>query len=93
MRIFLGSERAQHRAERVFVWSIEQVRDPSRRYEIFLMRDLPGFRDRRWTTGFTNYRFAIPHFCAGRARALATDCCPGGRLICGVVQIATKFDE
>ena len=34
VRIFLGSEPAQRRAERVFVWSIERVRDPGRGYEI-----------------------------------------------------------
>src|SRR5262245_30284362 len=68
VRLYLGSEPAQRRAERVFLWSIEQVRDPSRVYEIWLMRSLSGFRRRGWTTGFTNYRFAIPHF-AGAARS------------------------
>jgi hypothetical protein len=73
VRIFLGSEAAQQRAERVFVWSIERVRDPAREYEITLMRDLPGFDRRGWTTGFTNYRFAIPHLCAGQGRAIYND--------------------
>ena len=73
VRIFLASEPAQHRAERVFVWSIEQVRDPARCYEIHIMKGLTGFDDRRWTTGFTNYRFAIPHFCAGAGRAIYND--------------------
>ena len=73
VRIFLGTEPAQHRAERIFVWSVEQVRDPARRYEIHLMKRLPRFRDRGWTTGFTNYRYAIPHFCEGRGRALYND--------------------
>jgi hypothetical protein len=73
VRIFLGSEPAQHRAERVFVWSIEQNRDPARRYEISIMRGLDGFAARGWTTGFTNYRFAIPHFCGGRGRAIYND--------------------
>ena len=73
VRIFLGSEPAQRRAERIFVWSIEQVRDPARRYEIFVMKDLDGFEDRRWTTGFTNYRFAIPHFAGGGGRAIYND--------------------
>jgi mitochondrial fission protein ELM1 len=73
VRIFLGTEAAQYRAERVFVWSIAQVRDPDRRYEITLMRDLEGFDDGRWTTGFTNYRFAIPHLCGGRGRAIYND--------------------
>jgi mitochondrial fission protein ELM1 len=73
VRIFLGSEAAQHRAERVFFWSIERVRDPSRTYEIWLLRDLSGFRRRGWTTGFTNHRFAIPHFAGRTGRALYND--------------------
>ncbi len=73
VRIFAGSEPAQHRAERVFVWSIERVRDPGRRYEIHVMKDLAGFSPRRWTTGFTHYRFAIPHFAGARGRAIYND--------------------
>ncbi len=73
VRIFLGTEPAQSRAERVFVWSIEQARDPARTYEIYLMKDLAGFDRRRWLTGFTNYRFAIPHFCNGAGRAIWND--------------------
>ncbi len=73
VRIFLGTEPAQYRAERVFLWSIEQVRDPSRRYYIYIMKDLPGFDSRRWLTGFTNYRFAIPHFAGGEGRAIYND--------------------
>ena len=46
VRIFIGTEAAQYRADRVLVWSIEKVRDPAREYEITLLRDLPGF-DRR----------------------------------------------
>jgi mitochondrial fission protein ELM1 len=72
VRIFLGSEPAQARAERVFVWSIERVRDPGRRYEIHVMKQLAGFRTFGWTTGFTNYRFAIPHFARG-GRAIYND--------------------
>ena len=73
VRIFLGTEPAQYRAERVFVWSIERVRDPSRVYEIHLMKELAGFNRRRWLTGFTNYRFAIPHFAGGAGRAIWND--------------------
>ncbi len=73
VRIFLGTEPAQLRAERIFVWSIEQVRDPSRSYEIYLMKELSGFDRSRWTTGFTNYRFAIPHFAQGVGRAIYND--------------------
>ena len=73
VRIFVGTEPAQYRAERVFVWSIEQVRDPARAYEIHLMKDLPGFRRRGWLTGFTNYRFAVPHLAGGQGRAIYND--------------------
>ena len=62
VRIFLGTEEGQYRAERVFVWSILQVRDPSRVYEIHLMKNVAGFDRRGWRTGFTCYRFAIPDF-------------------------------
>ncbi|HYD47340.1 MAG TPA: ELM1/GtrOC1 family putative glycosyltransferase [Terriglobales bacterium] len=74
VRIFVGTEPGQYRIERVFVWSIEQVRDPARRYEIYLMRELAGFDQRRWLTGFTNYRFAIPYFAGGSGRAIYNDC-------------------
>jgi len=70
VRIFLGTEPAQYRAERIFVWSVEQVRDPSRVYQIHLMKELSGFNRRRWLTGFTNYRFAIPHYAGAAGRAI-----------------------
>jgi mitochondrial fission protein ELM1 len=73
VRIFIGTEPGQHRAERVFFWSIEQVRDPGRIYEIHLMKELVGFDRRGWLTGFTNYRFAIPHFAAGSGKAIYND--------------------
>ncbi len=73
VRIFVGTETAQARAERVFVWSIDLVRDPSRTYEIYLMKELTGFDRRRWLTGFTNYRFAIPEFAGGSGRAIYND--------------------
>jgi mitochondrial fission protein ELM1 len=71
--IFLGSEAAQQRAERVFCWSVETARDPARRYEIHVMRDLAGFRSRRWTTGFSNYRFAVPAFAGAVGKAIYND--------------------
>ncbi|MFU8814325.1 MAG: ELM1/GtrOC1 family putative glycosyltransferase [Pseudomonadales bacterium] len=73
VRIFLGSERNQFRAERVFIWSVEQCRDPGRVYEIFLLKGLPGYGGRFWLTGFTNYRFAIPHYCDYQGRAIYND--------------------
>jgi hypothetical protein len=73
VRIFLGSEPAQARAERVFVWSVVQARDRDRRYEIHVMKDLAGFDRRRWKTGFTNYRYAIPHYAGFAGRAIYND--------------------
>ena len=73
VEIYLGTEPAQYRANRVFVWSIEKVRDPGREVRIHLMSELPGFDRKGWTTGFTNYRFAIPAFQEGRGRAIYND--------------------
>ena len=73
VRIFLGTEPAQARAERVFVWSIRKVRDPARTYEIHLMRDLQGFDRERWKTGFTSYRYAIPALAGKGGRAIYND--------------------
>jgi mitochondrial fission protein ELM1 len=73
VRIFLGTERAQYRAERIFLWSIECCRDPGRRYEIHLMKGLADLDCAGWTTGFTNYRFAIPHYAGGEGRAIYND--------------------
>ena len=73
VRIFVGTEAGQFRAERIFVWSIETVRDPTRAYEIYLMKELDGFDRRRWLTGFTNYRFAIPTFAGGVGVAIYND--------------------
>jgi len=73
VRIYVGTEAGQYRAERVFVWSIERVRDRSRRYEIYLMKDLAGFDRRGWLTGFTNFRFLIPELTGGTGRAIYND--------------------
>ena len=73
VEIYLGTEPAQYRANRVFGWSIEKVRDPGREVRIHFMSELPGFDRRGWTTGFTNYRFAIPAFQGGRGRAIYND--------------------
>src|SRR4029078_7148884 len=69
VRIFIGTEAGQHRAERVFVWSVKAARDRSRGYEIYLMKDLIGYDRRSWLTGFTNYRFLIPHLAGSTGRA------------------------
>jgi len=73
VRIFMGTEPRQYRAERVFVWAVQQVRDPSRVYEIYLMKDLKGFDRSGWKTGFTNYRYAIPALAGGKGRAIFND--------------------
>ncbi len=73
VRIYLGTERGQFRAERTFLWSVEKHRNPGRIYEIYLLRDLIGFRRRFWLTGFTNYRFAIPWYAGFSGRAIYND--------------------
>jgi len=74
VRIFLGTQSEQYRPERVFFWSIEQVRDPSRVYEIYLMKGMSGYRRTwLWNTGFTNYRFAIPYYAGYQGRAIYND--------------------
>lgn len=73
VRIFIGTEAAQFRAERTLLWSIRRHRDPSRSYEIYLMKDLAGFKRLRWLTGFTNYRYAIPEFAGFAGRAIYND--------------------
>ncbi|HRY23537.1 MAG: mitochondrial fission ELM1 family protein [Geminicoccaceae bacterium] len=73
VRIFLGTEEAQYRAERIFFYSIEQVRDPGRVYEIHLMKNVTGFDRAKWRTGFTNYRYAIPAFAGGTGKAIYND--------------------
>jgi hypothetical protein len=73
VRIYMGTEPHQHRAERILIWSITQVRDPARRYEIYLMKDLAGFDRRGWKTGFTFYRYAIPAMAGYEGRAIFND--------------------
>jgi len=73
VRIFLGTEPAQYRPERVFIWSVMQVRDPARVYEIYLMKDLKDYDRKGWKTGFTNYRYGIPSMAGGTGRAIYND--------------------
>lgn len=73
VRIFLGTEPAQHRAERVFFHSLRKVRSPARVYEVYRMTRLPGFAQGRWRTGFTNFRFAIPDLAGRHGRAIYND--------------------
>ncbi|MFC2972981.1 ELM1/GtrOC1 family putative glycosyltransferase [Azotobacter bryophylli] len=67
VRIFLATEPEHYRAERIFFYSLERVRNPDRRYEIYRMTDLPGF-DRR--SGFAHYRFAVPELAGRQGRAI-----------------------
>lgn len=73
VRIFIGSEPRQARAERVLVWSILKHRDPDRAQEVHLMKDLAGFGRRAWKTGFTNYRYGVPAMAGGVGRAIYND--------------------
>jgi len=61
VRIFLATRPEHRRAERVFFYALEQVRNPERRYEIYRL------------SGPANDRFAIPEFAGGRGRALYHD--------------------
>jgi len=73
VRIFLGTQDEQYRAERIFFYAIERVRDPARTYEIHVMKNLAGFDRKGWRTGFTNYRFAIPDFAGRTGKAIYND--------------------
>ena len=73
VRIFLGTEDGQYRAERIFVYSVAKYRDPARVYEIHLMKNLAGFNRRGWRTGFTCYRFAIPSLAGDTGKAIYND--------------------
>ena len=73
VRIFLGTEDGQYRAERIFVYSVAKHRDPARVYEIHLMKNLAGFNRRGWRTGFTCYRFAIPSLAGDTGKAIYND--------------------
>ena len=73
VRIFLGTEPLQYKAERVFVYSVAKYRNPGRRYEIHFMKDLAGYDRTGWATGFTKYRFAIPQMAGGTGRAIYND--------------------
>lgn len=73
VRLFVGTEGAQFRAERVLVWSVLRHRDPARHYQVYLMKNLAGFPRHMWLTGFTNYRFAIPEYAGFEGRAIWND--------------------
>src|SRR6185295_8203978 len=73
VRIFLGTQDEQWRAERIFFYSIERVRDPARVYEIHVMKGLAGYQRKGWRTGFTNYRFAIPDYAGRSGKAIYND--------------------
>jgi len=73
VRIFLGSQDEQWRAERVFFYAIERVRDPARVYEVHVMKGLAGYHRKGWRTGFTNYRFAIPDDAGRAGKAIYND--------------------
>ena len=70
VRIFLGSGPAHQRAERVFVWSIERLRDPSRVYEIHLLNSLIGHRRHRWSQGLPTRGYAVPPCVSASGRAI-----------------------
>jgi hypothetical protein len=73
VRIFVGTEPAQFRAERAFVYSIAQQRDPTRLYKIYLMSELQGYDRRAWKTGFSYFRYLVPSLAEYSGRAIYND--------------------
>ena len=73
VRIYVGTEPLQHRAERVFLWSLLKVRDPAREYQVYLMKDLTGYSRDGWKTGFKTYRYAVPSLAGNQGRAIYND--------------------
>ena len=73
VRIYLGTQPDQYRAERVFIWSVQKYRDPGRVYEIYLMTDIKGVSRKGWKTGFSLYRYAIPEFANFTGKAIYND--------------------
>ncbi len=73
VRIYVGTEPLQHRAERVFIWSLLKVRNPAREYQVFLMKDLIGYERDGWKTAFKTYRYAVPSLAGNRGRAIYND--------------------
>ncbi len=56
VRIFIGTEPRQLRAERVLIRSIARHREPGRAYEIHLMKNIKGIERPRLATGFSHCR-------------------------------------
>lgn len=72
VRIYVGTESAHYRAERVFLWSLSCTRDRSRRYEVTLLKDLASVDRSGWETGYERYRELVPGL-AGAGRAIYCD--------------------
>ena len=73
VRIYVGTEPLQHRAERVFIWSLLKVRNPTREYQVYLMKDLAGYQRDGWKTAFKTYRYAVPSLAGNQGRAIYND--------------------
>jgi len=88
--VFIGSEPNQIRAERVLQYSIEA--NTKEQVDFVVMRNgLPGFDD--WTnhgpTGFTLFRFAVPHLMGFEGMAIYLDC---DMLVLGdIAELATYY--
>ncbi len=73
VRIYLGTQDEQYRAERVFIWSVKKHRDPARVYEIYMMRSIKGISRVGWKTGFSLYRYGIPELAGSKGKAIYND--------------------
>lgn len=73
MRIFIGTEPSQSRAEKVLEYSIRK--STSCDVDITMMRrGDPGFDWGQGPTGFTMFRFAVPELCGFEGFAIYLDC-------------------
>ncbi len=72
VQIYVGASPDLYRAVRVLIWSIMQVRDPERAYEIHLMMNLKGIDRKGWKTGYEGYCAYV----AGMAKGRAIYCTP-----------------
>ena len=73
LKVFIGTEPKQVRAERVLEYSIRKYASVD--VEITMMRQGdPGFEWGQGPTGFTMFRFAVPELCNHEGFAIYLDC-------------------
>jgi hypothetical protein len=89
IRIFIGTEPAQARAEKVLVRSIAENTKSHFRATFMRAGDIGFDWDCHGPTQFTMFRFAIPQLCGFRGMAIYLDC---DQLVLGdIAELATYF--